>query len=568
MRTKIVIYSLLFLFATLLFGLFHLQIISGRKLRELSDKNCIRLVPQPGARGKILDRNSKVIVDNQLRYELMVSAQGEQGLRKMLESIAETLGVTPETLESRYRSRYQARFIPVTISEDLDLKEAIALEEMKIDFPGIIIQARPVRYYPYAELASHLMGYLNEIDHWRLDKLADYGYKAGDIVGYTGLEEKYDYYLREKEGVLSTEVDSRGRFIRVLGLKPAQKGEDIKLTIDLEIQQILEEALEKRNGCAVVMDPADGKIFGSASSPSYDPGVFGGKSGSNFSGLFKDPDFPMINRVISSAYPAASVFKLSVATGALETKKITPWTSFECSGGLQVGKRRFKCWDTHQKQNLFGGIAKSCDVYFYRTGLLLGGTAIANYAAKLGLSKISGIDLPYEVSGFLPSPEWKRRSRSQSWYDGDTANFSIGQGEVLVTPIQITRMAAVFANGGFLVKPYIVKAIGNKDISSYQKRRQRLGLKKDTLQAVRKGMKMAASEGTAKLLANLTVPVAGKTGTAQVSGKKSHAWFAGFFPYAKPKYVICIFLEHGVSGNYATVTAKKVIEEMLNEGLI
>lgn len=568
MRTKAVIALLVFLFVILFFGLFHLQILRGNKYRKLSNKNCIRLVPQPGARGKILDRNNQVIVDNQLTYELMVSSQGQDQLQEMLGVIAETLQVSRQTLQNRYRDRYQARFIPVTVAENLDIKEAIALEEMKVDFPGMIIQGRPVRYYPHGELASHVIGYLNEIDHWRLDKLADYGYKTKDIVGYTGIEEKYDYYLREQKGALSTEVDSQGRFVRVLGLKPAQKGQDLQLTIDLRIQKILESALDKRNGCAVVMDPNDGQVLALVSSPGYDPGVFGGNSASRLSGLFSDPDFPMINRAISSTYPAASVFKLTVATGALESKKITPWTSFDCSGGLQIGRRRFKCWDTHGKQNLYGGISNSCDVYFYHTGLLLGGEAIHDSAVKLGLSKITGIDLPYEVSGFLPSPAWKRSSRSQSWYDGDTANFSIGQGEVLVTPIQLTRMTSVFANGGFLVTPYIAKGIGRRDIRSYQQKKQRLGIKQDTLQTIRKGMRDAVVEGTAKPLAGLSVPVAGKTGTAQVSGRKSHAWFVGFFPYAKPKYVLCVFLEHGVSGHYATVTAKKVIEEMLNEGII
>jgi len=568
MRTRIVIALLVFLFAILFFGLFHLQILRGAKFRELSDKNCIRLVPQPGARGKILDRNNQVIVDNQLDYELMVSSQGQDQLQEMLGVIAEALDVSLETLQNRYRNRYQARFIPVTVAENLDINEAIALEEMKVDYPGMIIQGRPIRYYPHGELASHVIGYLNEIDYWRLDKLADYGYKTKDIVGYTGIEEKYDYYLREQKGALSTEVDSQGRFVRVLGLKPAQRGQDLQLTIDLRIQKILESALEKRNGSVIVMDPNTGEILALVSSPAYDPGIFGEKSASQLSGLFGDPNFPMINRAISSTYPAASVFKLAVATGALENKLITPWTSFDCSGGLQVGKRRFKCWDTHGQQNLYGGISKSCDVYFYRTGALLGAERIHDSAARLGLSKITGIDLPYEVSGFLPSPAWKRSSRSQSWYDGDTANFSIGQGEVLVTPIQITRMAAVFANGGFLVTPYIAKGIGRRDVRSYQQRKQRLGIKQDTLQTIRKGMRDAVLEGTAKPLAGLAVAVAGKTGTAQVTGKKSHAWFVGFFPYNNPKYVICIFLEHGVSGHHATVTAKKVIEEFLKEGLI
>ncbi|MFA5411025.1 MAG: penicillin-binding protein 2 [Candidatus Omnitrophota bacterium] len=568
MRVKIAHFTLAFLFILLGLGLFNLGVLQSRRFCNLSDKNCIRLLPQPGARGIIFDRNNKVIVDNYLTYDVMLLSQDNKDLEKTFSTVARILETSPEELKSAFKNGYSAAFMPVAIAKNIDIKKAIILEEVKMDLPGIIIQARPVRYYPYGKLASHAIGYLNEIDHWRLTKLANYGYKTKDIVGYTGVEEKYDYYLRQEEGALSLEVDHRGRVTRVLGFKPPQSGKDIRLTLDLKIQKIVEDALGDRIGSVIIMEPATGEIIALASSPGFNPAVFVKKSISAINNLFNHPDSLLLNRAIQGVYPPASVFKLVVATAALETNKIRPGTTFTCSGSLRIGRRQFRCWDTHGTQDLIGGIAHSCDVFFYHTGLLLGPQLIHDYALKFGFHKPTGVDLPYESVGFVPDPLWKKLYRLQGWFDGDTANLTIGQGDLLVTPLQVVRMTAAFANGGFLVNPYIVKAIDGRDISLQQRRFARLNLKDKTLDYIRQGLRKTVTDGTANVLSGLRVSLAGKTGTSQVPLGQPHAWFTGFFPFKNPQFIICVFLEHGGSGYYACVLTKQIIEAMAKEGLI
>jgi penicillin-binding protein 2 len=570
MRIKIINFALVIMFILFSFSLFNLQVIRGRTFKDLSDKNCIRLLPQPGARGKIKDRNQEIIVDNYLCYDVMILPENYIQLEKTLVTIAKILEVSPNDLKNNYTQNYVAPFMPVVIAKNIEVKKAIALEEIKIDSPDIIIQPHPLRYYPYGKLACHVIGYLSEIDRWRLTKLTDYGYKTKDIVGYSGVEEKYDYYLREEEGALSQEVDHRGKFVRILGYRPAQNGKDIELTIDLKIQKIVEDNLGDKIGSVIIMDPFSGEIIALASSPGFDPKIFIKKRDSTITRLFNDSDAALMNRAISGVYPPGSIFKPVVAAAALQEKKINLGTTFFCSGGIDIGKRRFNCWDTHNTQDLLAAITHSCDVFFYRTGLLLGAQAIHDYSLKFGLAKSTGIDLPYEVNGFVPDPLWKRIYRFQNWYDGDTANFAIGQGDLLVTPIQIARMMAVFANKGFLVRPYIVKALDGQSILDYQKKLFSLNLKLDTLDSIRQGLRRVVSDpgGTANVLSSLQVAVAGKTGTAQVSTGQPHAWFCGFFPFKNPKFVICVFLEHGGSGYRATLLTKKIIEEMIQEGLV
>jgi penicillin-binding protein 2 len=318
------------------------------------------------------------------------------------------------------------------------------------------------------------------------------------------------------------------------------------------------------------MEPYSGQIIALANYPNFNPSVFIRKSGSVISRLFNDPDAPFVNRAISGLYPAGSLFKLIVASAALQLDKLKDSKTFFCPGSINIGKQEFACWDTHNQQNLFGAIVHSCNVFFYRTGLLLGPNFLHEYALKFGLSKPTAIDLPYEKSGFVPSVIWRRVYRLQNWFEGDTANLSIGQGELLVTPLQMLRMIAVFANGGTLVNPYIVKDIDGRDISHYQRKNTDLSLKKSVVNYIRQALRSVVSEptGTANILSGLSVSVAGKTGTAQVPRGQPHGWFVGFFPYEKPEFAICVFLENGVAGYNACVVAKNIIETMVKERLI
>ena len=550
-------------------GLVNLQVIGGRSYRALSDKNCIRLLPQTGARGKIIDRQGNILADSKLSYDAIILPQELNQPEKELTEAAAILGTSPRDLKETFRQGYVSSSVPVTIAKNINIKKAIALEELKNEIPGIIIQPKPVRHYPYGRLASHVIGYVSEIDRWRLTKLEDYGYKTKDIVGFGGVEERYDYYLRQEEGGLSVEVDHRGRFARMLGFKPARNGKDLQLTLDLKIQKIADGKLEGRRGCVIIMDPYTGEIIAMASSPNFNPSLFVAKSPS-ISNLFNNPDAPLINRAISASYPAGSVFKVIVAAAALETRKINSSTTFLCQGGISIGNQGFACWSKHGQQNLIEAITHSCNVFFYKTGLLAGAQIIHDYAVKFGLSKPASFELPYEAGGFIPSPLWRRINKFQNWFDGDTANLSIGQGDVLVTPLQLTRMMAVFANKGYLVTPYIVKAIDGQDISTYQRKATRLSLKASTIDYIRQGLRDVVLNpgGTANVLSDIGVSVAGKTGTAQVAHGQPHAWFVGFFPFKNPKFVICVFLEHGGPGYVSCVLTKQIIADLVSGGLI
>ncbi|MFZ2603221.1 MAG: penicillin-binding protein 2 [Candidatus Omnitrophota bacterium] len=570
MRIKIVNLIIMFLFLFVALGIINLSVLQRHKFKDLSNKNCIRFIPQAGARGKIFDRQGQIIVDNYLTYDVMILPQDKSQVDKSLSIVSNVLQVSFKDLKDKFNAGYVAPFLPVVVKNNVDLKKAIALEELRFDFPAIIIQPHPLRRYVYGSLACHVIGYLSGIDYWRLSKLSDYGYGVKDIVGYGGVEEKYDYFLRQEEGTLSVVVDHRGKMVRILGFKPPHNGKDVTLTIDLGIQKIVENNLSDKKGSIILMDPYSGEIIAMASSPNFNPAIFTNISGAYATKLFTDSDAPLLNRAISGIFPPGSVFKPVVASGALETGKINLNTTFFCSGGVLIGKRHFGCWNTHNQENVIDAIEHSCNVFFYKTGIILGPQAIHDYAVKFGFSKPTLIDLPYEASGFVPSPLWKKVSRLQGWFDGDTANFSIGQGDLLVTPIQITRMIAVFANGGFLVSPYIVKNIGGYDVTSYHKKSVKIPVKEFALNYVRQGLRKVVADpnGTASILSSIGVSMSGKTGTVQVPHGQPHAWFVGYFPYDKPRFVICVFIEHGGAGYVSTVLTKQIIEEMIQEGMI
>jgi penicillin-binding protein 2 len=570
MRIKVFNLSIIFVFLFLFFSLLNNQIIQGAKFKELSRRNCIRLIPQYGSRGNILDAQGNIIVGSSISYDVVIFPQPREEVDKTLIELSKILNISFKELKTRFITGFVAPGVPVTIAKNISQKKAVALEEERFVFGSVIVEPTTLRYYPYGKLASHVLGYISEIDRWRLTKLSDYGYKTKDLVGFGGVEEKYDYYLRQEDGGLSVEVDHRGRFTRVLGFKPPTSGKDLQLTLDLRIQRITEDVLGDKKGSVIVMNPENGEIMAMASSPGFSPDLFVKKSSNSIVGLFNNPDAPLLNRSISGVFPPGSVFKLIVAIAALETGKITLNTRYPCRGEVIVGSRQFNCWDIHGEENLLEAIAHSCNVFFYKTGLLIGAQLIHDYALRMGLSKASSIELPYEASGFVADPLWEKIYKFRRWYQGDTANFAIGQGELLATPLQLIRMMAVFANKGRLVSPYIVKAIEGKDVSIRRRRIADLHFKDNSINKIREGLRAVVSDsgGTAHILSGLPVDVAGKTGTAQTFSGLAHGWFLGFFPFQNPKFVICVFLEHGGSGYAATVVSKTIIESMIQQGLL
>lgn len=569
MKIKIVQFVIALNFLLLALAIFSLQVIQGSKYRQLSEANYIRVIVQKGSRGPILDRNHQTIADSRISFNVTILPKAAVDLDKIFSRLGDILGVSAREISDKFRQRIIANSLPVSVADNIERQQAILIEEVKFELPGVMIQIVPQRSYPYGKLAAHLLGYLGEIDHWRLTKLKDYGYKTKDTVGYTGIEERYDYYLRPEDGGLQLEVDYRNRVLSVLGLKSPSNGKEIQLTIDLKLQQIVESSLEDKTGAVVVLDPQNGEVLAMASAPDFYPSWFIKKS-PPLAALLSDIDAPLLNRAVAGRYPAGSIFKVVVASAGLQTKKINYQKTFFCNGVMKLGKGSFACWDKHASQNLIEAITHSCNVFFYHLGLLLGPDRLNEYAFKFGLGRMTQIDLPEETDGFVPSPLWKRMNQFRSWFDGDTANFAIGQGELLVTPLQIVRMISVFANDGNLVKPYLVKGIDGKDVRHYQRKVTHLDLDKRTLELINQGLRAVVSDpaGTAHILWFEKVAVAGKTGTAQVAGRQPHGWFAGYFPQDKPRFAICVFLEHGGSGFNACLVTKNIIEKMQEAGLL
>lgn len=572
MRSSVLFTFFTACFLTLTGGLIHTSLINNTKYARLSERNSIRLLPQPGARGRILDRNGTVLVDNTLSYDVLLLPQKLNQIDDILRQVSLVLGRDYREIKAAFHSEFKGQAAPVVIAKNIDRLKAIALEELKSDLPGIFVQTNPVRRYPYGVLGCHMIGYVNEIDLWRLTKLESYGYNTKDIVGFMGVEEKYDYYLRQDEGGISFEVDHRGRLRRTLGFKQPKNGRDLQLTVDLRVQQIAEQALGDAKGAIIVMSPRTGEIIAMASGPTFSPDAFVRRDNEALRRIFSDPDAPIINRAIGGVYPPGSIFKVISVVAALETKKVEEHTSFLCTGSLKIGRLVKKCWDEagHGMQDAAAALAHSCNVYIYHIGMLTGGQSIHDWAVRFGCSKPSGIEIPYESSGFMPSPLLRKMHSFRNWYDGDSANVAIGQGEVLVTPLQMTRMMAVFANGGYLVKPYIIKALAGRDLSAFAGKSVRFPIRNETFEIVRRGLRdtVASRIGTGNVLSDLPVEVAGKTGTAQAPPGQTHAWFVGFFPFNEPKYVICVFLERGGPGYYACVRARQMIAQMVQEGLV
>lgn len=564
-KVKVIVSAL---FLILVIGIFYLEITRGNYYYSLSNKNCIRLIPLEGLRGRILDRNGEVIVDSRVSYSVSVIPQEFKQKSGAVSKLASLLDKSTQEINKIIKRDFISSFTPIVVKENVDKKTAIIIEENKLNLPGVIIQRTPKRRYPYNELASHLIGYLSKIDRFRITRLKNYGYNIRDIVGFGGIEENFEQILRSIEGGTQVQVNHRGRFDRTIGFRAPANGGDIYLNIDLRIQKIIEEVFSDRIGAAVLMEPDTGKIIALVSSPNFYPWAFSEEGNSDYiNKILSDSSSPLLNRAISGQYPPGSIFKIISAVGALEKKKISKDKRFFCPGKMFVGAKEFNCWSTHSSQDLIEAIAHSCNVYFYRLALLIGPDTLYEYALKFGLGKPTAIDLPYEVSGNAPSP-LARRMKLKSWYDGDTANFGIGQGDLLVSPIQAVRFVAAIANGGKLVRPYAVGKIANEEIKP--KPAVNLGLDKAIIETVSEGLRQVVNleTGTANIGSWGDLKVAGKTGTAQVHNKLSHGWFVGFLPYDKPKIAFCIFLENSGPSTYAVMLAHQIFSRMQQEGLI
>lgn len=568
MRYREAIIVVRVLFFILAAALSYVQIVRGNYYFNLSKRNIIRVVSIEAARGKIVDRNGIVLADTAPTYVASIIPQETGDKDALFALLSKLLDIPADTIKRSYQKNYLNPFSPVRIFEQLDKERLIALEENKLDLPGVIIEVMPKRIYPFGQMAAHVLGYLGRIDSAQVSRLKPYGYQMSDSIGQGGLEAYYDLFLRGQKGGEQIEVDNRGRKVRMVGYKPPKQGTDITLSLDARIQKIVDTCMNGQQGAAVIMDSSSGGIMAMTSQPSYDPETFVASDRSAIAALLTDSEAPLLNRVIGGQYSPGSVFKIVTSTAALDKNPQFANKQFTCNGRFEVGNRSFHCLSVHGQEDLHDALVHSCNVYFYNLGLLVGPEAMAHSAHRLGLGKKTGIDVRYEAKGIIPSPQWKNIIRLSKWYKGDTANMAIGQGDVLVTPLQVTRMIAAFANGGKLVRPYLVEAIGQKHIAF---KREETGALSDeirnTMNFFLKDV-VDSPEGSAHVVKIEGLTIVGKTGTTQISGKAPHGWFVGYVRSQKATYAFCIFLEHGGSSYNACVVARSVFEQMMQEELL
>ena len=550
-------------FWLLILVLFFYQIINGDYYRQRAQNNYVRLIPIPAIRGSIFDRDGNLLAYDRAIFNIsVIPHQIKNEKDSLFKELSEFTGHSLISLKKNYRQNSKNPFSAVNIIKDVDKTTALRLKEKFKD--QILISPVPQRYYPTDENSAHLLGYVKEAAS-SYEKLKKYGYKPLERVGFLGIEQYYDAYLKGQDGGDLVEVDAGGRLVGFLGERRPKKGEDIYLTINSRIQKLGLAALDKNKGVVILMDSASGEILALCSSPSFNPNSF--IRGRNVARFLNDKSSPLLNRAIQASYPLGSTFKPLIALAALDEGKIQPTKTFLCQGEIKVGLTKFKCWETHGLQNLYQAIVHSCNSYFYNLGLNLGPNALSRVAKRFGLDSLTGIDLPYEKKGFVPTPAWKKKSLKQNWFAGDTVNFSIGQGFIETTPLENMLAINVFASDGYLVKPRILKKVG--DLPSGLPSRTYIRHKKETLEEVKRGLRGVVSEvdGTAVLLKNLDFEISGKTGTAQTSGRP-HGWFIGYFPYKDSKYTICVFLENGGSSYEALRVVYKFLKKIDEEELL
>ena len=573
MRDKILTTIISVFFTLLAIALFYAQILRFPYYSRLSKNNSIRIVPIDGPRGNIFDRNGVPLVTNRLSFDVAIVYQELKDRGRIARLLNEVLGMSGrEILEALEKSR-QRPYAPVVIAEDIDKEKAIALEEASLDADGLLVETRPKRDYIYDNIGSHIFGYLSQITEEELEEMKDYGYRSRDLVGRDGLEKYYDSHLKGVDGGTQIEVDSRGRQTRIMGLKEPSIGKDLYLTIDIALQSTCDKLLGEHKGAVIVMDPKNGGVLALVSHPAFDPNIFvRPKMSDERLRLLKDRiGRPLSNRAISGLYAPGSVFKIVTASAALETRRITPNMHFFCNGSYKLGNAKFDCWkeEGHQSQNIVGGLTNSCNVFFYNAGRVTGVDAMEASAKIFGFGKPTGIDLPDEVKGLVPGRVWKKLYKKENWYEGETLNYAIGQGYLLVTPIQVLDMMTIMANKGSLVRPYLVKRTGSVNAAVYKQKNT--GLKESTINKVREGLFEVVNNenGTGKRAKIDGVIIAGKTGTAQNPQGRTHAWFTGYAPYNDPRICLVVFLEHGGKGGLEPAEiARGIFEEARRKGYI
>ena len=533
-----------------------LQILQGARYRALSDENRIRLMPRNPIRGRLLDRHGLVLATNRLTYSLYIQPRevSEQAWPALRQRVSALLAIPAADLDRRRREGANAEGFRILLASRLRPEQVLRFREQAAALAGAEVDSDVLRSYPHGNLGAHVLGYTSGITEAEYAELQPRGYRIRDRVGRSGLEKVYEATLRGEWGGQQVEVNAAGQVQRILGDKPARAGKDLHLTLDLALQQTAETALNGvRKGAIVAMDPQTGAIRAMASRPTFDPNLFSdGPTTRQWADLNR-PDAPLLNRAFRG-FPPASTFKIVTTVAALESglyqpgSKVLTTNSF-CYAGL--------CYGDHGAHGMIGfpfALAVSSNTFYYRVGLRLGPGPLFKAARRMGYGQLSGIELANEESeGLLGDPAWKKAALGEPWTPVDTITSSIGQGALQVTPLQMARLYAAVANGGWLVTPHLVER---------PTQRTWIGLRPATLAVLRQGLRMVVTEGTARLLNDPQLPpVAGKTGTAEDPPRPDHAWFGGYAPAGRPTLVIVAFGEN--SGGYGGTVAAPMVKALM-----
>jgi penicillin-binding protein 2 len=554
------------LFVVLALRLWQVQIVQGDYFLRLSEENGLRITSVAAPRGLIVDQQGRPLVANRPAFTVALAPSEVRDPAREVPLVASLLGLDSREVARKLAEARDQPFALIPLRRDVPKDTIAAVEESRMDLPGVVVEIEPVRQYLYGDLAAHLLGYLGEINDQELRALHDQGYQPGDLIGKDGVERVYDRYLRGRNGEIQAEVDAQGRPVRTLGTIPAVPGDTVVLGLNLDVQRAAEAALGNRRGAVVAMDPRTGAIVAMVSHPAFDPDLFSaGITAAAWNNLLRDPNQPLINRAIRGTYPPGSVFKIVTASAALELGDVHPDTQFYSPGYYKLGGWTFHEWKALGHVNFIDAIAQSCDACFYELSRRVGADNIAKYARRYGLGRLTGIDLPGESAGVVPDPAWKQRVFKQPWYGGDTLNTGIGQGYLLTTPLQIARMLAAVANNGALVTPHAVTEIltpqGQVVARIAPPPAGRVDVSPQTLAILHTGLAAVVSRGTASGVRIPGLPMAGKTGTAESVHGRPYAWFAAYAPVDAPRLVAVAMVEDaGFGSEFAAPIVQRVME--------
>jgi penicillin-binding protein 2 len=558
--------------------LWYLQVLEGGHFLDASDRNRIRIRPVAAPRGILFDRHGIPLVDNRPAFTLSLMPRElpreTEERDAVLGRVAALLRIPFVELTEAVSRVSSDSFLPVRVRRGLSLEDMAKVEEWKLELPGVIVEVEPQRTYPSSRFAAHLLGYVREAteEHLRQGR-----HRRGDMVGQSGLERLLDEHLRGRDGGERIEVDVLGRPVRLIQQTEPRPGAEVVTTVDRRIQEAAEASMEGRAGAVVVMDPRNGDVLAMVSTPAFAIDRFTGTiDRADWLRLVQDPEHPLLNRTLQSQYAPGSIFKIVVTAAGLQERTLTPFDRTYCSGEFQLGTGTFKDWkeEGHGLVDLKEALVQSCNVFYYEAGLKVGGAVMTRYARAFGFGQATGIELGGERVGLIPRPRL-RRGR-EIWAPGDVVNMSIGQGQLLVTPLQVAAFMSTVANGGVRWKPRLVQRVERPGVgvlwSDPGKVAGHVELSPLVWAFLRKSLTTAVRDGTGASVAIPGLEIAGKTGTAQmITGSRAdrgqdHAWFAGFAPAHDPEVVVVVLVERGGRGGLvAAPVARKIFNAVFFE---